>query len=323
MVKNIIIVGCGNIGSRHIQALANLPFETNITVVDPSIESQKIAQIRLKEIDYDYENHEFQWHMSINELEQKNYDLAIVATTAVNRLPILEKLLELGNSKLLIEKMVCQSVKEYEKLLDMLKKFKAEGWVNTNLRYFPSWQKIKEQINSSKSVHFSVVAPNISALGTNAIHYLDLFSWLINNYEVNLHGEFLINELFPNKRGSDLVEFAGTLIGTSSRNSFVSLTFLPDVKIPITINIINGDKHLLINETNQKITDLVNTDIHEFKYEHVSSTTKDIVVDIITKNNCQLTTIRNSFYLHKEIINTFNSHIEKVTNRKIECCPIT
>lgn len=323
MVKNIIVVGCGNIGSRHIQALTSLPFETNVAVVDPSIESQKLAQIRLKEINYDYKKHEFQWHMSIDELEQKNYDLAIVATTAINRLPILEKLLELGNSKLLIEKMVCQSVKEYEKLLDMLKKFKAEGWVNTNLRYFSSWQKIKEQINSSKPVHFAVIAPNISALGTNAIHYLDLFSWFINNYEVNLHGEFLINELFPNKRGSDLVEFAGTLIGTSSRNSFASLTFLPNVKIPTTINIINGDKHLLINETNQKITDLVNNDIHEFEYEHVSSTTKNIVADIITKNNCQLTTIKNSFYLHKEIINTFNSHIEKVTNRKTEYCPIT
>lgn len=323
MIKKIIVVGCGNIGSRHIQALTNLPFETNIAVVDPSIESQKMAQIRLKEIDYDHKKHEFQWYMSIDELEQKSYDLAIVATTAINRLPILEKLLELGNSKLVIEKMVCQSVKEYEKLLDMLKKFKAEGWVNTNLRYFSSWQKIKEQINSSKPVHFSVIAPNISALGTNAIHYLDLFSWLINDYEVNLHGEFLINKLFPNKRGRNLVEFAGTLIGTSSRDSFASITFLPDVKIPTTINIINGDKHLLINETNQKITNLVNNDIQEFKYEHVSSTSKDIVVDIITKNNCQLTTIKNSFYLHKEIINTFNNHIEKLTNRKIECCPIT
>ena len=322
MIKNILVIGCGNIGSRHIQALSKLPFDTHIEIVDPDLNSHKIAQSRLNEINYNKQKHEFLWHVSISELKQKHNDLVIVATTALNRLPILKKLLP-NNSKFLIEKMVCQSVKEYDELLDLMKKFNAKGWVNTPLRYFESWNKIKEKIDTSKPLYVSIIASNISALGTNAIHYLDLFSWFTNNYKINLNGEFLINKLFLNKRGNDLIEFAGTLIGKNSDSSSISLTFLPDTKIPTTVNIVNDDNHIFVNETEQKSFNFAKNEELEFKFEHVSSTTNKIVSDIILKDSCTLTTVENSYFLHREIINTFNKHIKKITNKELEQCPIT
>jgi hypothetical protein len=322
MIKNILVIGCGNIGSRHIQALAKLPFDTHIEIVDPNLNSHKIAQSRLNEINYNKEKHEFLWHVSISELKQKHNDLVIVATTALNRLPILKKLLP-NNSKFLIEKMVCQSVKEYDELVDLMKKFNAKGWVNTPLRYFESWNKIKEKMNTSKPLYVSIIASNVSALGTNTIHYLDLFSWFTNNYKINLNGEFLINKLFPNKRGNNLIEFAGTLIGKNLDNSSISLTFLPDTKIPTTVNIVNDDNHIFVNETEQKSFNFAKNQELEFKFEHVSSTTNKIVSDIILKDSCNLTTVENSYFLHREIINTFNKHIKKITNKELEQCPIT
>ena len=322
MIKNILVIGCGNIGSRHIQALAKLPFDTHIEIVDPDLNSHKIAQSRLNEINYNKEKHEFLWHVSISELKQKHNDLVIVATTALNRLPILKKLLP-NNSKFLIEKMVCQSVKEYDELLDLMKKFNAKGWVNTPLRYFESWNKIKEKLDTSKPLYVSIIASNVSALGTNAIHYLDLFSWFTNNYKINLNGEFLINQLFVNKRGNNLIEFAGTLIGKNSDSSSISLTFLPDTKIPTTLNIVNDDNHFFVNETEQKSFNFAKNQELEFKFEHVSSTTNKIVSDIILKDSCTLTTVENSYFLHREIINTFNKHIKKITNKELEQCPIT
>ena len=322
MIKNILVIGCGNIGSRHIQALSKLPFDTHIEIVDPDLNSHKIAQSRLNEINYNKQKHEFLWHVSISELKQKHNDLVIVATTALNRLPILKKLLP-NNSKFLIEKMVCQSVKEYDELLDLMKKFNAKGWVNTPLRYFESWNKIKDKIDTSKPLYVSIIASNISALGTNAIHYLDLFSWFTNNYKINLNGEFLINKLFLNKRGNNLIEFAGTLIGKNSDSSSISLTFLPDTKIPTTVNIVNDDNHIFVNETEQKSFNFAKNQELEFKFEHVSSTTNKIVSDIILKDSCTLTTVENSYFLHREIINTFNKHIKKITNKELEQCPIT
>jgi hypothetical protein len=322
MIKNILVIGCGNIGSRHIQALSNLPFDTHIEIVDPDLNSHKIAQSRLNEINYNKQKHEFLWHVSISELKQKHNDLVIVATTALNRLPILKKLLP-NNSKFLIEKMVCQSVKEYDELLDLMKKFNAKGWVNTPLRYFESWNKIKDKIDTSKPLYVSIIASNISALGTNAIHYLDLFSWFTDNYKIKLNGEFLINKLFLNKRGNNLIEFAGTLIGKNSDSSSISLTFLPDTKIPTTVNIVNDDNHIFVNETEQKSFNFAKNQELEFKFEHVSSTTNKIVSDIILKDSCTLTTVENSYFLHREIINTFNKHIKKITNKELEQCPIT
>jgi len=322
MIKNILVIGCGNIGSRHIQALAKLPFDTHIEIVDPDLNSHKIAQSRLNEINYNKQKHEFLWHVSISELKQKHNDLVIVATTALNRLPILKKLLP-NNSKFLIEKIVCQSVKEYDELLDLMKKFNAKGWVNTPRRYFESWKKIKEKIDTSKPLYVSIIASNVSALGTNAIHYLDLFSWFTNNYKINLNGEFLINQLFVNKRGNNLIEFAGTLIGKNSDSSSISLTFLPDTKIPTTLNIVNDDNHFFVNETEQKSFNFAKNQELEFKFEHVSSTTNKIVSDIILKDSCTLTTVENSYFLHREIINTFNKHIKKITNKELEQCPIT
>jgi hypothetical protein len=322
MIKNILVIGCGNIGSRHIQALSNLPFDTHIEIVDPDLNSHKIAQSRLNEINYNKQKHEFLWHVSISELKQKHNDLVIVATTALNRLPILKKLLP-NNSKFLIEKMVCQSVKEYDELLDLMKKFNAKGWVNTPLRYFESWNKIKDKIDTSKPLYVSIIASNISALGTNAIHYLDLFSWFTDSYKIKLNGEFLINKLFLNKRGNNLIEFAGTLIGKNSDSSSISLTFLPDTKIPTTVNIVNDDNHIFVNETEQKSFNFAKNQELEFKFEHVSSTTNKIVSDIILKDSCTLTTVENSYFLHREIINTFNKHIKKITNKELEQCPIT
>jgi hypothetical protein len=323
MVKNLIVIGCGNIGSRHIQALAKLPFDTKVEVVDPDHDSQKTAQSRLNEINYDKQKHEFFWFSSISELKQNNNDLVIIATTATNRISILEQLLLLNDSKFLIEKMVCQSVKEYEKILELMKKFNARGWVNTCLRYFSSWKKIKEQIDISKPLYVSIIASNVSALGTNAIHYLDLFSWFVDDYKIKLDGNFLINELFPNKRGINLVEFAGTLIARNSKNSLISLTFLPNTKIPNTVSIVNGHNHIFINETDQTNFNVSKNQESVFEFEHVSSTTNKIVSDIILKDDCVLTTIENSFYLHREIINIFNHHIKKLTNKQIEHCPIT
>ena len=158
-------------------------------------------------------------------------------------------------------------------------------------------EKIKEQIDMSKPLYVSIIASNVSALGTNAIHYLDLFSWFIDDYKIKLDGNFLINELFPNKRGVDLVEFAGTLIAKNSNSSSISLTFLPDTEIPNTVSVVNGYNHIFVNETDQTSLNITKNQELEFKFEHVSSTTIKIVSDIILKDDCILTTVENSFYL--------------------------
>ncbi len=323
-MKKISLIGCGNIGSRHLQALVKIPFAIDVKVVEPFLESEELAKSRLKEIQFDEELHNISWYKNIDDLHEKP-DLTIVSTTSVGRVDLLSKLLEMGHSRFLIEKVVCQSDNEYERLMKKFKDFNAKGWVNTNRRYFETYKKLKDYFSDSKVIHVSVTSSNISALATNSIHYMDFFSYFTNDYNIYLNGDFLLNELFSNKRGKGFVEFAGTIIGSIKNGSTFSMTSLPGPKLPIVINIIGNDKHIMINETNEQLIDLINPENNEFsfRYEHVSDLTNKIVQDILQNDNCSLTTLENSKILHKEIFKIFNFHIEKLTNKKQELCPIT
>jgi len=322
LTSKICIIGCGNVGSRHLQAVAKLPFEIDVDIVEPNTEAQELAKSRLKEVKYNENNHKFSWYTSLDGLNAS--DLAIIATTSKGRADIITELIESGHSRFLIEKMVCQSNSEYEKLLSKFKEFKAKGWVNTNLRCFESFQKFKQYFEDSKTIHLSITAPNFSALGTNSIHFLDLFSYFTNDYQVKLYGDLLLDKLFPNKRGSHFVEFAGTLVGSVKNGSSISMTFIPDSNLSIIVNIIGQDKHIMIDETNEKVYDLINKeDTFEFKYEHVSDLITKIVIDILDKDSCKLTSLENSYLLHNEIFRIFNAHIKKITNEEKTLCPIT
>ena len=100
-MKNIVLVGCGGIGSRHLQGLSQIKREVNISVVDPSNESIKIAQSRYNEMPKN------QFIKSINfyeSLEKINFDidLAIIATNSDERKGIIIELFSRANVKYLI-----------------------------------------------------------------------------------------------------------------------------------------------------------------------------------------------------------------------------
>mgnify|MGYP003964056997 FL=1 len=211
--KKIILIGCGNIGSRHLQAIVKTNDETSIQIVEPNVEAQKLAKSRLNEIKYNKSRKEFFWHKSVSTIKNES-DLIIIATNSKGRVSLIQELLQLGHKKFIVEKMVCQSSDEYKKLLFLFKKFNAKGWVNTNRRYFKYYQNIKEKFRDSRYIHLSVFASN-SDLGTNAIHFLDVFSWFVKDYKIKLNGEFLENSILKNKRGENFKEFLGTIIGFS------------------------------------------------------------------------------------------------------------
>lgn len=49
-MKNILLIGAGQLGSRHLQGIAKIDFKANICVVDPSEISIEIAKERYKQI---------------------------------------------------------------------------------------------------------------------------------------------------------------------------------------------------------------------------------------------------------------------------------
>jgi len=320
MPKKILVVGCGNIGSRHIQALTKLPFKIDIDLVEPNKTSQNLTKSRLNELKITNIDNLI-WHSSIDELIQKS-DLTIVSTTAVGRADLIIKLLEKGHSKFLIEKIVCQSTKEYGLLKSKFHKYGAKGWINTNRRYIEPYRQLKNLFDSG-SFHMYVIAGDVG-LGSNSYHFVDLFSWFSNDDIVTLNGDSLDKKISYSKRGNDLLEFSGT-ITCRNKNSSLIISFLPFINIPVIVGLINNDFHIIIDETNKKVISINEKNIlsNNFLMANVSNSTTQIVNDIISKDQCDLPDLNFGFNAHNELFNIFNKHILLYQGKQMTLCPIS
>ena len=324
MGKKIALIGCGEVGSRHLQALVKMSQNITIYVVEPNRNSQNLGKKRLDEISYNKRNHNVSWFNSISELDKKS-DVAIIATHARGRVDLIEKLLEGGHKRFLIEKFVCQSTTEYKNLLSSMKKFKAKGWVNTNLQCFKGYQKIKKCFKPTETLSLSVLTNSKYGLSTQSIHYLALFSWLTNNNQIKLDGKYLKKELIPNKRSKSFKEFQGTLIGINDDNSFLKLTFLPSFDDSLIVKISGKNIHFILDEIHNKISVFNEKKPKKwnFKFEHVSSLTTKIIQDILKKDDCLLPLVQDSYHSHSELFRIFNAHLKKIFNKDFKSCPIT
>jgi hypothetical protein len=322
MVKTVSLIGCGNIGSRHLQAIAKLDESLEIHIVEPKREARQLAKNRLDEVLKDLTKHRFYWHNDIIELKNSS-DVTIVATSASNRISIISQLLELGHLKFLVEKMVCQSTEEYKILIEKMNSFGAIGWVNVPRRYFSSYRNIKRIFSNNLPIHIFVTGGNFG-LGSNALHFIDLFSWFVNDYQIKLNGDFLAGDIFPNKRGSEFVEFGGMIRGVSC-NSTIVINALSFEKTPLTVSILNNEYNFIISETTNHIFDVYNpkNSTLDFQVDYVSNTTGQIIKEILEAGSCELPTIKELEIAHTELFRIFNLHMYNVKGIRNVKCPIT
>ena len=323
MVYRILLVGCGNVGSRHLQALVKIPFPVDIDIIEPNTSSKKLCLSRLEEIHYNKKTKIINWH---NNYTSKilNSDLVIVATLSKNRANLLIKLMKNGHKRILSEKFVCQSKNQYEKIIQICKTKQAKIWVNTNPRCFNSYVKLKKILSNNKPINVTIHSNPKLGLGTNIIHYLDLFSWMNDDYDVTLDG-VLLNKLLPNKRGKDFVEFSGTVTGHLKNNAIFVMSFLECYPNNVTIQLSNTVDEFCIDETSQKMIRIKNfkSKLEKFSFEHASTLTKKLAIDILKNDCCKLPTIIESCTPHLEIFRIFNHYINSNSKRNFRLCPIT
>jgi predicted dehydrogenase len=319
-MKKILIVGCGNIGGRHLQSLLDFQnIALDITVVEPN----KITLNNAKSIfSTDDLHHNLTWVSNILDLTD-SYDFTIVATQATNRIQLVNQLLAKGNSRFLIEKMVCQSISEYKKILECFKKYDAKGWVNTNFRYFSFYQKLIKYFSKNTPLKFLIVGGD-KGLGSNAIHFLDLFLWFTHSDIISLNGDNLTEKLLPNKRSSGLVEFSGIITGKTNDSS-ISINFSHSFENSIIIEISNSEHHIRIDTDKSIITKIKGLDdfFDDFKFQHTSELTKKIINDVLQTDTCNLPMLDDLYLIHSELFRIFNLHIKKLTNKESDICPIT
>jgi len=323
MVYRILLIGCGNVGSRHLQALVKIPAALQINIIEPNNSSKKLGLSRLKEIPYNKKTKIIIWHDCYTS-KILHSDLVIVSTLSKNRANLLIKLIKNGHKRILSEKILCQSKSEYEKIIKICKNKRAKIWVNTNPRCFNSYIKLKKLLSKNKPINLTIHSNPETGLGTNIIHYLDLFSWMNDDYDIKLDGN-LLNKLLLNKRGKDFVEFSGTVIGNLKNNAVFVISFLEHYPKNVLVKLSNNLDDFCIDETNEKMLHIknYNSKLDKFIFEHVSTLTTHLTIDILKNDCCKLPTIFESYKSHLELYRIFNNHINKTSKRNVKLCPIT
>jgi len=330
MGKKIVLIGAGNVGSRHLQALAHLPYNLRIQVVEPDPQAQDRARNILKNESGGKFDVNIEWSTRLDNVYTCP-DLTIVATTSKGRVDLIEKLITIGHKRLLIEKVVCQSKDEYDHLLSIVSKNDAKAWVDCTYRYYPYFIEIGNLLEGKSAICFSVVGSN-NGLGCNAIHFIDIFRMISgNNQSIELDGYALDKKIMSCPRGEDFVEFTGLITAKTDNGNCATINFHPEIpRRSLLITVLAQGIKIFIEDRGALAKIFISREENDWQWEDydygdivVSKLTTHIAQSILESDECNLPKVEDLYQIHNELFRIFNNHIKAVTKSTVSVCPIT
>lgn len=303
-MKKIAIIGAGQLGSRHLQALALHKEAITIYVVDPVEESLNLSRARFIEVD-EHKNKNLIFTQLISSLPLV-LDFVVIATNSLQRLAVLKELFHTSKVQyLLLEKFLFPKVEEYDVALKLITEQEVKAYVNCTRRIWPSYQELKSELDEYSNIKLHVSGSNWN-LSSNAIHFLDLFFYLTDDKTMMFHTDELDEELIGNKR-LGYIDFSGTLKGnTVTGNKLLLTSTLEGSRIPELI-IESDQRTFIINESLQEIQK--GNEITKFLLFHVSETTHKVFEQLIEQDTCGLVTFERSVQDHLLLLKAFNKFL--------------
>ena len=323
---HIAIIGAGQIGSRHLQALKLIDRNIAVSVVDKNAQSLELSQERFEEIDFNEHVQSVSYLETLDSLDH-DVDIAIVATNADVRRRVVEQLLQHVQVRyMILEKVGFQSVPDFKAIIDLLDAKKIKAWVNCPRRMYPFYQEIKKYFHVDEHIFFNLFGGGWG-LACNSIHFLDLFAFITGHNGILLNGSGLDRSVKQSKR-KGYKEFTGILRGVTDNGSAISLLDYHGSLAPSVIHIQGKNSNLIILESQGSA--LISQSDHDWAWQEVtfskpyqSQLTHLVVQQILDTGDCVLTPLKESFHIHKPMLKTFIDHLEKITGKKINKCPIT
>jgi hypothetical protein len=330
-MKKIAIIGAGQLGSRHLQGVLKSSFQFDVYVIDPYRSSLELAQSRASEIEH---NHVINFEERITALPSE-IDLVIVATNSDVRLKVLKQLLDRSRVyTLILEKVLFQSLHEYDEAKKLIQNTKTKTFVNHARRMQELYGGLKNILEDFKDELFDVEYYGANwGLGCNGLHLSDAISFFLDDSIAYYENKELDAEFIESKR-KGFVEITGTLSGeTKTGHSFRitsrrtedglpsgnSLTLnAPSVRIEVNEG--GTEPSIMITRMNQG----ANTEIKRFSGMLFQSDLSKIIVEkALCGRATRLTSYEDAMANHKLFIESLLSHLNQSNTHKINRCPIT
>lgn len=322
----LLLVGCGELGSRHLQAISTLPKIAEIYAVDPRDESLILGRERLKEIVGINKTIQFFWHRELDD-QAIGGDLCIVATQARGRCALIKQIVQqLGYKKFLIEKIVAQSVAEYKDLMRFCEAKGVSVWVNCKTRAYGIHQYIKSKLDPREPIIFTRLGGN-HGLASNGIHGVDLFNFYDGSTQIKSAGARVDQILHTTKRGQ--FDLSGSLYGYTDKGSDLTISFSAQHESPDLISIVSPRGRFIVDHFQQWAQESCPENDWKWKtipiQENwmVSYMSKTFVLDILTKGSCVLPNLKDCFPAHEFILEQLLPHFNKLLKVNNDYCPVT
>lgn len=325
-MKKIAVIGAGQIGSRHLQALGKIDIPISIEVVNPNTGALLMAEKRFGEVPINKNISSINFFKDLGKLSSE-IDLCIIATKADVRADVIREVTARKIIRnLILEKVLFQNIKDFDLISELLKSANINAWVNCPRRTYPIYKWIKGFFPPGEKISICVEAQDMG-LCCNSIHFIDLLSFIteLTNIEIDITG--IEKTVFESKR-TGFIEFYGILQGFQSNGSNIIVTSQNKMPSLIKIMIFGERINVFINETEgtaeiSKKEDNWKWEKIQFKEPLQSELTQLVAKDILENGKCSLTDFDDSCLLHKPLLSSFTTHLELIKGERVDYCPIT
>lgn len=323
--SHILLIGAGQLGSRHLQGLALSTVDIDISVVDPSEASLKLTQERLAEVSLSPSIGSVNFYNDLQDVKGV-VDCCIIATNAQYRLQILENLLsKLTVKSIVFEKVLFQSEAQIQKATALLAEKDIAAWVNCPRRMFPFYQHLKNHIGTVDALSLTATG-NGWDMACNGIHLIDLWSYLSGSTNYTLETSGLLPHLISSKRAG-YIEVEGVLTGAHAGHDFSLHCSRTDEPVSLHLTIETPTEVYCVDEMKGacSITNKVDGSerVETFSVLYQSQLSNVIVENILASGDCPLTTYADSAAIHRPFVEGLLTFINAHSDDTYAVCPIT
>ncbi len=327
-MERIVIVGCGQLGSRHLQAVVRSAGDLEVWACDPRPEALAAARARLEEVPDRNPSVRVLWAGEVGALPE-GCGLCIVATRAEGRCALVEDLARgRGYRRFLVEKLVAQEMASYDRLVDYARREGLTIWVNCKARAYGINRLIRERLDPSEPLVMQVAGRG-HGLASNGVHAADLFCFFDGGREIRPVGADIDPRPVPSKRGGGLYDLQGMLCGVTEKGSRFVLSYLAGPPGPEHFTILSPTVSFFVDSMRSLAWEasadgdggwrpiVIDED------RRVSRMTTDFVEGILSGKGCALPTLEEARPAHRFILDSLQPHFRHLLGREEAACPVT
>ena len=193
---NIVLIGCGHMGSVHLNDIYMMDDICVYGVVDTDINKAKEFARRYNAKSYDTSYKKY--------IKDENVDIVICATYPDSHLEILKNCVKYGKH-LLCEKPITSSLEEAKEFRDIVKQAKIKVQIGYILRFNETYKKVAEMIHGgvlgkpliirmTQNHHvmnwckYGALLKNASPIVDCGVHYFDVCRWFTQSDVSDVNG---------------------------------------------------------------------------------------------------------------------------------------